>query len=293
MSDPHQNASPNRARRPPSVGALRIVLVYAALAGLWILLSDQVVSWLFGDPVQIILASTIKGWLFVAVTSLLLYGLIRKPLAQGAPAPILAMGAQTPRRSNLLPQIVMATAIVGLTVAGIALSFSQHKAKEVVRLQAISEYKAQEISDWLLERLRDARFLQANLADSELYRRWRDTDNAASRSLLQNRLREFAKQHTFDGVDLLDERGDLLWASEGGPLVAEPAVVPAARQAAMHHQVALIGPYLTWNEHLHLDFITPLPDVGRSPGSRCHPLRRPNKTYRRTAENLAGTHFQR
>ena len=183
MSDPHQNASPNRAHRAPSVGALRIVLVYAALAGLWILLSDQVVSWLFSDPVQIILASTIKGWLFVAVTSLLLYGLIRQPLAQGAPARVSAMGTQTPPRSKLLPQIVMATAIVGLTVAGIALSFSQYKAKEVVRLQAISDYKARQISDWLSERLRDARFLQVNLADSELYRRWHDTDNAASRSL--------------------------------------------------------------------------------------------------------------
>ncbi|MGA9992884.1 MAG: PAS domain S-box protein [Thiobacillaceae bacterium] len=219
-------------------------------------------SWLFSDPVQIILASTIKGWLFVAATSLLLYGLIRQPLAHGVPARVSAMGTQTPPRSKLMPQIVMATAVVGLTVAGIALSFSQYKAKEVVRLQAISDYKARQISDWLSERLRDARFLQVNISDVELYSRSQDTDNAASRSLLQNRLGEFAKQFSFDGVDLLDERGDLLWDSNGGPLVAEPVVIAAAQAPAIQHQVVLLGPYLTWNGHLRVDLITPLPDAG-------------------------------
>jgi two-component system, sensor histidine kinase and response regulator len=262
MSDPNQNTSPNRARSAPSGGALRIVLVYAALAGLWILISDKAVSWLFNDPGQIILASTIKGWLFVAVTSLLLYGLIRQLLAQRAPAGLAATGTQMPRLSNLLPLIVTATAIVGLTLAAIAYTFNQHKAKEVARLEAISEYKAREISHWLQERFGDARFLQGNPAYGELYRRWRDTGNAASRALLQNQLKEFAEQQSFDGVDLLDERGDLLFASEGGPLVAEPAVIAAARQAAMHHQVAMFGPYLTWNERLRIDFITPLPEAG-------------------------------
>ncbi len=280
MSDSDRNTSPNIDGGGPSYGALRIVLLYAALAGLWILISDKAVSWLFSDPAQIILASTIKGWLFVAVTSLLLYGLIRQLLAHGAPAGLSATGTQVPRRSYLLLLIVLVTTIVGLTLAGIAFSFIQHKTKEVVRLQVISEHKALEISDWLQERLADARFLQGNPAYRELYRRWRDTDNAASRALLQNQLKEFAKQLSFDGVDLLDERGDLLWASEGGPLVAEPAVIAAARQAAMQHQVALFGPYLTWNEHLRVDFITPLPGVGGRRGPVVVLYINPNKHMR-------------
>ena len=60
--------------------ALRIVLVYAAFACLWILLSDKVVAWLIADPETMTLVSTVKGWLFVAVTSLLLFGLIRRLL---------------------------------------------------------------------------------------------------------------------------------------------------------------------------------------------------------------------
>lgn len=62
--------------------ALTIVVVYAVFACLWILLSDSAVAWLFTDPARITLASTIKGWLFVAVTSLLLYGLIQRMIGQ-------------------------------------------------------------------------------------------------------------------------------------------------------------------------------------------------------------------
>lgn len=55
-----------------------IVLIYAAFAALWILLSDKVVAMMFDTPADIVRASTGKGWLFVAVTSALLYGLMRQ-----------------------------------------------------------------------------------------------------------------------------------------------------------------------------------------------------------------------
>ena len=67
----------NTAARAP-VDVLRVVLAYAIFASLWILLSDTAVSWLFSDPARIVLVSTIKGWLFVVVTSVLLYVLIRR-----------------------------------------------------------------------------------------------------------------------------------------------------------------------------------------------------------------------
>jgi succinate dehydrogenase/fumarate reductase cytochrome b subunit len=62
--------------------ALQVVLVYALFAGLWILFTDTGLGWLFKDPDQLVLASTIKGWLFVAVTALLLFGFIRHRLRQ-------------------------------------------------------------------------------------------------------------------------------------------------------------------------------------------------------------------
>lgn len=57
-------------------GALHIALIYALSAALWILFSDQALEAMFTDPAQIVRASMIKGWLFVAVTALLLYLLV-------------------------------------------------------------------------------------------------------------------------------------------------------------------------------------------------------------------------
>ena len=72
--DPPPSATPPA----PSTGVLTIVLLYAVLSGIWILFSDKAVQWLFDDPAAMTIASTLKGWLFVAVTTALLYFLIRR-----------------------------------------------------------------------------------------------------------------------------------------------------------------------------------------------------------------------
>lgn len=62
--------------------AFRVVLGYGVFSALWILFSDHAVGLLFSDPVQITRASIAKGWVFVAVTTLLLYFLVRGQLAR-------------------------------------------------------------------------------------------------------------------------------------------------------------------------------------------------------------------
>ncbi|MEW6401558.1 MAG: GAF domain-containing protein, partial [Chloroflexota bacterium] len=64
-----------RGRRIPFI--LRVPLIYALVGGLWILLSDRLVVFLFsGNPDYIAAAQTIKGWFFVAITALLLFLLL-------------------------------------------------------------------------------------------------------------------------------------------------------------------------------------------------------------------------
>ena len=69
-------------RKTGADAAWPIVLAYAGFSSLWILLSDKVAARLISDPATMTLVSVIKGWLFVAVTSLFLFGLIRR-LADG------------------------------------------------------------------------------------------------------------------------------------------------------------------------------------------------------------------
>jgi diguanylate cyclase (GGDEF)-like protein/PAS domain S-box-containing protein len=62
----------------PVRSASRLVWIYTAVASLWIGFSDHLAAWFFTDPSEFAHISTLKGWLFVAVTSLLLYALVRR-----------------------------------------------------------------------------------------------------------------------------------------------------------------------------------------------------------------------
>ncbi len=57
---------------------LRIALIYAVTAGLWILLSDLVLESLVKDPAILTRVQTFKGWFFVGATALGLYLFIRR-----------------------------------------------------------------------------------------------------------------------------------------------------------------------------------------------------------------------
>lgn len=62
--------------------AWRVTLVYAVFAGVWIYASDNVLAAFVSDPDQLVRLSVFKGWAFVAVTSLLLLGLVRRAFRQ-------------------------------------------------------------------------------------------------------------------------------------------------------------------------------------------------------------------
>jgi hypothetical protein len=57
---------------------VRIALAYALTGVVWILCSDRVVSWFGGELETLTRLQTYKGWGFVAVTALALYGLLRR-----------------------------------------------------------------------------------------------------------------------------------------------------------------------------------------------------------------------
>jgi signal transduction histidine kinase len=68
-----------RLREDPG---FRTAIIYAVVAGLWILASDSILGMLFSDPATLTRLATVKGWGFVAVTSMMLYGLIRRDIAE-------------------------------------------------------------------------------------------------------------------------------------------------------------------------------------------------------------------
>ncbi|MDO8915143.1 MAG: ATP-binding protein [Coriobacteriia bacterium] len=63
-------------RRLPQ--SIRVAGTYLFVAALWILFSDQLVGLLITDPQLVTLASTLKGWAFVAVTTALLFAALER-----------------------------------------------------------------------------------------------------------------------------------------------------------------------------------------------------------------------
>ena len=76
------SAQPQRAAPSAGVSPQRIALIYAVVASAWIALSDWVVTWVVQDAQAAGWISTFKGWLFVAVTALMLLGLTRRLVRQ-------------------------------------------------------------------------------------------------------------------------------------------------------------------------------------------------------------------
>jgi PAS domain S-box-containing protein len=61
---------------------LKIALLYALFASLWILFSDKAMEAAISDPDDRITASIVKGWAFVALTSLMLFVLMQRLLGR-------------------------------------------------------------------------------------------------------------------------------------------------------------------------------------------------------------------
>ncbi|MBI4694862.1 MAG: PAS domain S-box protein [Gammaproteobacteria bacterium] len=92
--------------------ALRAAAIYAGFAAAWILSSDHLLRALAGDAEDFARYQTYKGWGFVAITSLLLYALLRRSPTQDA-AP---MGAAPVAHGGLRRALALAAALVVLVI---------------------------------------------------------------------------------------------------------------------------------------------------------------------------------
>ena len=143
------SANKRRLLGPRSGRALRISSLYAVLAGLWIYSSDALLGLLLPDAGLFALASTYKGWGFVAVTSALLYFVLRATPRPPSKGPV-----EVPFR--IWPPLL----IFGLFVAVVSgtgyLIFrnvaqaARDSAEET--LAAVADLKSREVANWLAQR---------------------------------------------------------------------------------------------------------------------------------------------
>ncbi|MFM5556923.1 PAS domain-containing protein [Aeromonas rivipollensis] len=239
------------AEQPPLTRAhvLNVVLTYAAVASLWILLSDKAVEWLFSTPAQFALASTIKGWLFILITALMLYTMLRRRINQSTASPRLS-GRQW------LPILLLNSLILALTAMAIAQNIGLTRDKEVARLETIADLKSRRITEWLGNREQDLRQIIDNPRYGDLSpsrQRTKPSDEQAQRL---TRLVEFISAEGFDGAALFDPAGKTLWQTPGAGIMNATLRDALARVTA--GKVLRVGPYLDELGQPRLDFVAPL-----------------------------------
>jgi PAS domain S-box-containing protein len=76
LSGDRSGGRPSTGR--PNHRAIQIAGTYAAIAAFWILLSDGLLQWAFGDTPSIPLIQPVKGLAFIVVTSILLHRLVHR-----------------------------------------------------------------------------------------------------------------------------------------------------------------------------------------------------------------------
>jgi two-component system sensor histidine kinase/response regulator len=262
---------------------LQLALAYAAASALWILFSDQALAAWVTDPAIFALASAIKGWFFIGVTSLLLYALLRRqaaaladraaPGAASAPAGRAGLrrtfGKLRSRQAALL-LVVVCMALAGATATAIIFTVHKHKAVALDRLQAVADAKVQLTSDWLHAREVEAVSLAAGAEPALLVQHWHDPAQQGTRNAQLARLEQIRRVTQFKRVRLLDARGQLLWQSPGPAAAAAPA--PSAdtqatlQGLATRRQLQRHGPYRDAAGTLHTDFVLPLAPPGLPDG---------------------------
>ncbi|MEW8505456.1 MAG: PAS domain S-box protein [Candidatus Thiodiazotropha sp.] len=236
--------------------ALKIVFIYAVFSAVWILWSDRFIEQITDSQSQMALASTLKGWLFILLTSALLYWLIRHlQHDNGGGHESAASGI----RSIWLPTLLLALFIVPLTLALVYSTFQDKKSSEIGRLQAISDLKVELLHDWLQERWQDAWFVRHNQVISSSFSNWRQHRDQAGFDRLIEQLRTIESIGHFEGVHLLDGAGNHLWQSKTLQAEIDPNILSSVLQQAKSGEIGFVGPHRDSHGHPHLDFIIPYP----------------------------------
>lgn len=197
--------------------ALSISLYYAFLATLWIVLSDALLSNLVTNPARISEIQTYKGLIFIIVTTLLLFFLLRVWSPDKSAAE--QEGVATSHRSGLLiPVAVFLALSLAIGAAGyFAYHFQQEKVKhdKHEELAAIASLKVNQISAWLEERKGDASFLGSNSLLADKFEHWasQNPQDTALRKVITERLQSARKSFDYRNILLLDTHANVRLAA--------------------------------------------------------------------------------
>lgn len=240
------------------LGAGALSLVYAAFAGLWIIVTDNLLGMLIEDPALSHTISLGKGFLFVTVTAVLLYFLLQSQPRQGNIAgDNHAQGIMRPPRLRLLMMFIALGMVIPLIGFGIIqLHGPQIRQAAHEDLRAIASLKARQMEFWLNERRGNAEILASSVGFIENAGAMLDGDPAA-RDRIVARLDRLKKIFGYE-TDLYDTTGRKAYSTFEYDDIFKEGLFTHLADALRSGKVQYRDLYRDDSNRIHLEFIVPL-----------------------------------
>ncbi len=156
--------------------------------------------------------------------------------------------------------VTYAAVVFLLTVAGLFFVVHQEEARQVARLQSIADLKAEQLENWLHERMGDLLVLQVRGSVANRSYRWQvHGDETAKRELLE-RLQPYMSGLRYNSIFVLDAQGKLI-LSVGTARHAQNEQLQAAERRAVETMTVLrtdIHVSDDENREGMIDFVAPI-----------------------------------
>jgi PAS domain S-box-containing protein len=242
-------------------------LGYAVVATAWILLSDRLLAG-FADAATITWLATVKGLVFVAVTTTLfvlaLYFVPASPRS----------AAQTPGRPwpLVVGFLVVACVVVVGTLVTYQVAVAALRSASLLAVTSVASQKAEQVTYWLGNKRDEALTATHDPAFSKVLATWTAHPDGTALAALTGALRRIQSITGSRGVYLVSSNGGALLGT-GPPLPDSPQRQDAVDRATLTGQVALIDLHRQKQSasdagDLHFGYVVPL--QAAEPGS---PLR--------------------
>ncbi len=242
-----------------------VSLAYAILAGFWIGLSDYILAFLVKSPELLVTLSLTKGFVFVAITALLLYVLLTswQGLSQlnRIEKPLIGYNRW------LIGGFFLTALLVPVISGGLIWKQTPQVERETQdRLMAFSQLQADLVNNWLAERQGDANNLASDVFLSQALQRWLIVEeDSGLEQILDRVFTNRIKAYGYDAIEVYS--GGQLVKFWGGQTHANSNIISELiADSGRSQEVMQSNLYKDEQGVLHLEWLIPFPaeDMERS-----------------------------
>lgn len=238
-----------------------LVLLYATFSALWLIAFGYLISLTFDDPVLRSHASLIKELILVAVSSGLLYLLLKFQRDANITTDIADAGADTTHFElvRLIPIYAALALVAPLVGFGIVKVHGPQLERDVYAdLRTIADLKADQIELWLDEREGDAEALAMSQGFVERVASLRQRDDKPLRERIRKRLDAIRQANGYESVLLFDTRGQSLIGGKGEQNTLSEITKTLLSTALQTNQLQSTDLFLDESGKARLDILMPL-----------------------------------